>query len=63
MSYWQDTNCPSIARVNPTIGDISGGDVVTISGELFIQSNNLRIVFGDTEATNVIIFNATHVGI
>jgi hypothetical protein len=59
LNYWQPNQCPNINRVSPNIGDISGGDLITIIGDLFIDG--LQVFFGDKEAVNVSVHNSTHV--
>jgi len=59
--YWQPNGCPSITRVVPNIGSISGGDQITILGDLFINSQSIRVFFGDKEGENVTVQNSTHI--
>lgn len=53
FTYYGET----ITGVSPNYGAISGGTQVTISGVNFDPTQNYRVVFGDTDATNVIVLD------
>ncbi|OQC07850.1 MAG: IPT/TIG domain protein [Candidatus Hydrogenedentes bacterium ADurb.Bin101] len=50
-----ETNPPAVMFVTPTGGPVNGGVEVSVYGGSFVTTGETRVLFGETDATNVIV--------